>query len=246
MRVQRAAREFSYPSTPDIAAATRAGLQRKHSVTRPWVRAIAAILLAILAGMVFVPEIRAGVLEFLRIGAVRIFFDPSAAPATDAQPAPTFATPTVALNRDALDAAERALDSPILLPSYPPEVGLPDSLTIVDTPLTLITFIWNTGDEAGSEAQLVLQMIGARTEVRKYGVPDAVQVSVNGELGVWLDTPHDLEIRDTSGRSIALSWLVQFNVLVWMENSITYRLETDLPLTDAILIAESLQPVDLE
>jgi hypothetical protein len=37
--------------------------------------------------------------------------------------------------------------------------------------------------------------------------------------------------------------LINGHVLIWEEGNITYRLETALPLEEAIKIAESLQPI---
>jgi hypothetical protein len=136
--------------------------------------------------------------------------------------------------------AEQVLGSPLYLPAYPADLGTPDALSIERSPVSVVTLIWY--DSAGRQVQLVLQMIGARTEVAKYGVPDALHVSVNGELAVWLDTPHTAEIQDTNGEIIrGLSWLVRTNVLVWMANDITYRIETERSLQETIQIAESLR-----
>lgn len=147
-------------------------------------------------------------------------------------------------DRESFLAAEQALGAPIALPSHPSDLGLPDSVAIERNPVVLVTCIWNEAD--GDEARLVLQMIGAQTEILKYGVPHAVQVSVNSEMAVWLDTPHTAQIQTTGGRAIGLSWLVQSNVLVWIVNGVTYRIETELPLPDALRLAESLQPFALE
>ncbi|MEW5988128.1 MAG: hypothetical protein AB1791_15965 [Chloroflexota bacterium] len=86
-QVQDVARAFAYPPTPDIARAVgrRVVVARRPSVltpTRPRVRlawAVVALLIALVALMT-VPQVRAAVLEFLQIGAIRIFFS---------QPTPT-------------------------------------------------------------------------------------------------------------------------------------------------------------
>lgn len=238
MRLQRAARAFVYPPTPDIARATRMALHTRRRVAPVWLRLAAALLFIAALAFFFVPGIRAGVVEFLRVGAVRILFNTPlpASPVPDSVPFELPAPP----NPARLQEAAQALSTPIYLPSYPPDLGMPDALSIERSPISLVTLIWY--DSSGDEIQLVLQMIGAQTEVAKYGVPDARHVSVNGEFAVWIDTPHSAEIQDTNGNLIrGLSWLVKSNVLVWMEGGITYRLETDAALADAIQIAESLR-----
>jgi hypothetical protein len=37
--------------------------------------------------------------------------------------------------------------------------------------------------------------------------------------------------------------LIKGHVLIWEQEEITYRLETDLPLEEAVRVAESLQPL---
>jgi hypothetical protein len=235
MRVSNAARGFPYPPTPDIATATRTALRPTPRLRRTYLRAAAVIVLVILASILIVPEIRAGVLEFLRIGAVRIFFSLSEAP-THLPDTPTGTSVAT------LEDAERVLGAAILLPSYPPDLGLPDSVSIVGDDIPVATLIWYEQD--GGAVRLVLQMIGNEGDIVKRGLPNATSVEVNGEHALWLSVPHMVEIRDAEGRPIlAMSWLIQSNVLVWVEGAITYRLETSEPLDEAIAIAESLQPV---
>ena len=40
---------------------------------------------------------------------------------------------------------------------------------------------------------------------------------------------------------MALRRLVEGNVLLWEQDGVTYRLETELPLDEAIKVAESLE-----
>lgn len=237
MHVQHTARAFPYPATPDIAGVTRAALRPPPRKARMWLRAAAVIALALLAGMLFVPEIRAGVLEFLRVGAVRIFFT-SSTPAPTGIPG-TQSSETTEANSVTLEDAERVLGVPIRLPSYPADLGMPDTVSIEDDRVAVVTLVWHMPNT--DDARLVLQMIGAGVEVAKYGLPDAVQVSVNGEIAVWLETPHFIEMTDSDGRIISdTSWLIQSHVLVWVDQSITYRLETAQRLSEALQIAESL------
>ena len=64
------------------------------------------------------------------------------------------------------------------------------------------------------------------------------ETTVNGRPAVWAVGPYlvhllngDLDIRR----------LIDGNVLIWVEDGLTYRLETDLPLEEAVRIAESLK-----
>ncbi len=74
--LQAAAHDFPYPLTPDIARAVRQRLAmepRQAAMRRMRLAWAAAIAVLILAGLLAVPQVRAAVLEALRIGAIRIF-----------------------------------------------------------------------------------------------------------------------------------------------------------------------------
>jgi hypothetical protein len=63
------------------------------------------------------------------------------------------------------------------------------------------------------------------------------ETTVNGQYALWVKGSHMLEIQGNDYQSLRL---VDGNVLIWEVGSITYRLETDLSMEEAIRIAESL------
>lgn len=83
------ATSFPYPETPDIASS----IGRRQPTRRPLrVRLVWAALLLILisAGMMAVPPIRAAVVDFLQVGAIRIWrVEPTPAPTPQATPLPS-------------------------------------------------------------------------------------------------------------------------------------------------------------
>ena len=66
------------------------------------------------------------------------------------------------------------------------------------------------------------------------------QTSVNGERAFWAVGPYPLRL---SNGNLDFTRLIQGHVLIWAADDITYRLETALPLEEAVNIAESLQPI---
>ena len=64
--------------------------------------------------------------------------------------------------------------------------------------------------------------------------------TVNGQRAIWAVGPYPLRIRDGD---LQFMRLIEGHVLIWTENNITYRLETDLSLEETIKIAESLEPI---
>jgi hypothetical protein len=77
-RLIAAGRAFPYPSTPDIASAVSSHLRAlpARQPTKSFARRMAwalVVVIALLAGLLAVPPVRAQVLEFLQIGVIRIF-----------------------------------------------------------------------------------------------------------------------------------------------------------------------------
>jgi hypothetical protein len=66
---------------------------------------------------------------------------------------------------------------------------------------------------------------------------------VKGEKATWLMGPHILlEYQRVGSNETQLRRLINGNVLVWEENGITYRLQTnDVSMTEAVKVAESLK-----
>jgi len=73
-RLLAVARTFSYPPTPDVSGAVLRRLPRRHAARTRRTLAAVGILMALLLTILFaVPQVRAAVLDWIRIGAVRIF-----------------------------------------------------------------------------------------------------------------------------------------------------------------------------
>jgi hypothetical protein len=80
MRVQNVAKAFPYPPTPDIAARLN---RRRRASTRRYAQVAAILVIALvgIASLMTVPEIRAQVLAFFRIGAVEVIVTTATPPA---------------------------------------------------------------------------------------------------------------------------------------------------------------------
>ena len=71
------------------------------------------------------------------------------------------------------------------------------------------------------------------------------ETTVDGNRAVWTEGEHVLQMQNGDYQPVRL---VTGSVLVWTEESesgsITYRLESTLPLEEAVRIAESLQEAE--
>jgi hypothetical protein len=220
----------------------------------------AILLLLLLAITLTVPPVRAAVLEFLQIGAIRIFqIAPTPAPSPTLPPveqtppvglAP--ASPTVTslptpvdivslldlAGRTSLEEARQKAAFPLRLPTYPPDLGAPSHVFMQDMGGEMIVLVW-TDPEQPDQVRLSLHAIAPGSWAGEKVTPLVVQeTTVNGQPAAWTVGPYLLYLRT---RDLELRRLIDGHVLVWTQDDVTYRLETSLPLDEAIRIAESLQ-----
>ena len=66
------------------------------------------------------------------------------------------------------------------------------------------------------------------------------ETTVNGRYAAWAVGPYPVRF---SNGDLDFVRLVDGHVLIWTDGEITYRLETELDLEDAVRVAESLEPV---
>lgn len=227
IEMQNIARHFPYPQTPELSK----GLNVSHSAYvnfRRWAQAV-AIFALVLIGLMAVPGIRAAVLEFLRIGAVEIHF--TDVPMNTAEPTP-LASALDLPGETTLEAARERFNYPIPLPSYPLDLGAPSHVYAFDG---VVVLVWL--DQDGRD-WLVLNLIPSDLDANKYFIWEPEYASVNGQPAVWLANPH---LNEFFGREMTVRRMIAASVLVWEQGDMTYRLETDLPMDEAIRIAESLE-----
>lgn len=257
-RLRETAASLAYPETPDIAGAVQARLaereeRRKTPIAgRPrlsWGMAMLMAIVLLATGLLAVPGVRAAVIEFIRVGAIQIFLPEPTPQATEA-PAGAMLPPTaVDLSASLFDPAKAvdlataraAVNFPLKLPTYPPDLGEPDTVYIHDVvwPPTVV-MVWQEPDGPDAPAQMSLYQIGAEQYAQK-GAEIVEETMVSGQQAFWLQGPHYFRLENDEIQP----WLfVDGNVLVWWSaEGMTYRLESHLTQAEAQRVAESLQPV---
>ena len=232
-RIQALAAGFRYPPTPDIA--TRMRQAQPLPIRRPRLAWAIAIVLVIAAGLLAVPSVRAAVVEIVRLGAVRIFLG-----------GPTPLPPTGHLSlselpgETTLEAARASAAIPIRIPTYPVDLGPPDRVFLVREFGGIVVLVWANPDYPDF-ARLALFEIPPGPMVNKLFPERIRSTSVAGRPAIWSTGDHFVEVIVEGQREQVL---VQGNVLIWSLEGVTYRLETDLPLEEAIRIAESLEALE--
>ena len=261
-QISSIAKRLDYPRTPDVAGSVMRRLSAKGTGGRGQGRFISrrlawslAVLLVLFSSLMLIPPARAAILEFIQIGIVRIFRS-EAAPVTPPQAVPSARVPLTAtpaptpqslipiLERLAgersLEGAQQIVDYPILLPSYPPELGEPDRVFVQDAEGAMTILIW-IDPENPAQVLMSLHMIPSGSWAVEKMNPALVQeTTVNGQRAIWAVGPYPLQF---SNGDLDFVRLIDGHVLIWANGEVTYRLETNLDLEEAVKVAESLEPV---
>ncbi|MBI3169462.1 MAG: DUF4367 domain-containing protein [Chloroflexi bacterium] len=254
-QIANIAKGMGYPPTPDIAGFVSTRLRPARSprlISRPFDSAQGKLLawsltivLILLFSLLLIPPARAAILEFIQIGIVRIFPQTSE-PTAEAMPQiPVTATPGSSLpffetiaGKTTLEAAQERVNYAILLPTYPSDLGEPDYVYIQNAEGDMTILVWLDPQDP-ENVLLSLHFIPKGSWAITKTSPTVIEeTSVNGQRAVWAVGPYPLQF---SNGDLEFTRLIDGNVLIWEGDDITYRLETDLSIEEAIKIAESLK-----
>ncbi len=137
-----------------------------------------------------------------------------------------------------LESARNIVDFPIPLPTYPADLGQPDRVFVQDAGGWMVILVW-IDPQQPDQVQMSLHLIeeGSWT-IQKYQPEIIQETTVNDQRAIWTVGDYPLILRNGDAQ---FTRMIDGHVLIWEENKITYRLETDLSLEEAVRIAESLQ-----
>jgi len=229
-----------YPPTPPIAASVRRELEgRGRARSSPYWRArlawAAAIALVAFAALLLIsPGVREAVARFLGLDTVRIEYV-ATLPSPTIQPTP--ARPLA--GETTLDQAQAQAHFDLRLPTYPTNLGEPVSVYFQDF-----------GPENPQARQAILiypdfTLYEAQGWVYFKSIDSSTlleEIEVNGARGLWLSGgEHFVQVQTSAGRANVEPRRVEGNVLAWEAGGVTYRLETQLPLEEAVRIAAALR-----
>lgn len=252
------AKGLDYPRTPDIAGSVMTrlrGTARPRFLSRRLVWAL-TIILILCSSLMLIPPARAAIIEFIQIGVVRIFRaepTPLAPPTQEssstvvtmtATPGPT-SRPLIPLLENlagemTLDEAQKAVNYQILLPAYPPDLGKPDRIFVQEAEGKMTILVW-IDPQKPTRVSMSLHLIPPGSwAIDKFDPALVQETSVKGQRAIWAVGPYPLRLRNDD---LQYTRLIDGRVLIWKEGDLTYRLETDLSLEEALKVAESLQPI---
>lgn len=235
--------------TPAATAGSPGGLPRRRTPAplgrpRAWRRWMSLAAMVLLALLLLTPQVRAGVGNVIRIGAVRI----GLAPAGSAVPTPPYSgpvpTPLPSLldlaGATTLDQARTHAGFPVRLPAYPPDLGPPQYVFLQNLAGPAVALVW-VDPAHSSTVQLALFELSSDVYIYKSGATTVTETTVNGQRALWTEGPYLVQVVQNGQVTYATRVLVHGHALIWTEGSITYRLETTTSLDEATKIAESLR-----
>ncbi|HUE99986.1 MAG TPA: hypothetical protein VMN99_12085 [Anaerolineales bacterium] len=253
---------LDYPRTPDIAESVMVRLSsssksegRPRFISRRLAWSLTVILI-LFSSLMLIPPARAAIIEFIQIGIVRIFraeptpltpphqeFPSTMVPVT-ATPGAT-SQPLIPILENlagemTLEEAQQTVNYPILLPSHPPDLGQPDRVFVQEADGDMTILVWMDPQQP-DDVLMSLHLVPEGSWAIEKVSPTIIQeTTVNGQRAIWAVGPYPIRF---SNGNLDFVRLVDGRVLIWVEGDMTYRLETDLSLEEAINVAESLAPI---
>lgn len=237
-RLSAIAARAEYPATPSLrpkVLAAIADTHRPHAMrTRgplAFAAAVAAIVLAGAVAAIALPDSRDAVADFFGIEGSTIEFTPS----TPGLPPPDDIGSAGAASPSTLAAASDALQSPLPLPA---DAGEPAAVYIVRYGAQNVAVL------RYDEFDLWIARLESQWSFGKDAPPGVTvqDTFVADEPARWISGgTHFVAVLDRFGERIEGSdRAVEANTLIWNDGGTFFRIETQLPLSDARRIAESL------
>jgi hypothetical protein len=261
--------QIAWPAAPDVRVRVLVRIQATPRRTAWWrfawsprygfAPAIATILLALIAVLVFSPEARATATDILRLRGVQIFRGPvptpsptpSRSPGAVETPAPTV-DPRSLGQLVTLDEARARAGFALVVPRDP-ALGTPDAVYVrAVTGSTAVSFAYGARAGIPVSAQLGLSALvtelGGHVEPGLLGkvVPPGTTLellTVNGGRGAWIEgQPHEVFFTTTGGQSFVQDSLrLAGNTLIWEQDGIVMRLEAQVDRATALRIAATFR-----
>jgi len=214
LALRQLAGDLDWPAQPSLTPRVAARLRApsRRRLGRPLALAF-ALLGAALAVALAVPPARSAILDFFGLGGVEIRRVETVPPLPAERVAPGIRVP--------LDEARNSVDFDVVVPEGHRSVYLLDGI---------VTFVWPD--------RLLMELRGDELLLKKVVEQDSTiqWLDVNGYPAVWIEgAPHGLFLPGGEARLAG-------NVLIWVRNGVTFRLEGELARERAVELAGTLTP----
>lgn len=234
------ASEIDWPEGSDLAPRVAVRIATVQRRPRRWLALVATAIAVVL--FLLTPSGQEAMAWLLRVSGIRVELSESQVPL---QPPTTLVGGTEITLGEAERAVGFDLEAPESLP--PPDSvqllrwGGGQQVAMVWSDSEQLPEVFNTGVgllliqfEARLDEQLLLKEAPEATDIEP--------VEVNGDLGYFLSgAPHTVYFENPDGMIANDTIRLSANVLIWMSNGVTYRMESTLDLEESIEIAETLR-----
>jgi hypothetical protein len=231
-RLRTLGAEISFPATPELilVGATEPRRRPRRLVAVGIALAVVAVCFgAVLAAS---PSARSGLRDLFGIGSVRVI---------RLDEAPPGGGRLVPFGRSvSIAEAKRAVTFELRLPESID--GRPPSRVYLDRTVGggLVSVVW-----CCSRRIVLSELLGNGIDFLQKSVGPATtieEVTVDGKPGLWVEgADHVLRIIDTDDTFKERAVRVSGGVLIWVERSVTFRLEGELTQAEALAIASRLR-----
>jgi hypothetical protein len=230
-RLRTLGAEIAFPVTPPLIVAAAPELRRRPRRLIAVSLTLAVIAVAFGVVLAASPSARSGLRDLFGIGGVRVV-RVGEAPRETGRLEPFG-------DRVSLAEAERAVAFGIRLPV---SIGQPPSRVYLDRTVGggLVSIVWCCSPRIvlseflGNGVGFLQKSVGPATTIE--------EVSVDGKRGLWVEgSDHVLRLVDTNGTFRERAMSVRGGVLIWVDGSVTIRLEGELSRAQALAIARHVR-----
>jgi hypothetical protein len=192
----------------------------------------------LLGTLLAVPQTRAAIAAILHVGVVTIIPTAPTPGANEPTPLPSILG---LAGRTTLADAQRRTPFSIRLPTYPADLGAPQYVYLQNLDGSAVMLVW-VDPQDPDRVRMALNELSSDSYVFKIAPQVVQETQVHGQRALWTTGPYLLQIGSVTDQRNALRRLVTAShTLIWTEGDITYRLESDASLEEAVRIAESLR-----
>lgn len=254
---------LAWPETPDLAGGARARTEqepgaRRFSLVawpgrRAWLAA-AALVMLLLAFLALFPEARTAIADRLGLPGVVIRW------VDEPLPAPSPVGTRLLLGRAVtLEEARGAVGYEVHVPTQEEFAEPPEVYLLGRGEDAMVSFVYPPRpdlpeDEISGVGALMSQFPGETSEAfigkglgggEGTAAPVLENVLVNGREGYWISGAHGVYLACTDDRNCREErYRLAGNVLLWVQDGMTFRLESALSREEALAVAESVRVVE--
>jgi hypothetical protein len=236
-RLAAAAEIIDWPVT-DLTARVRASVVIPTRRPRMWLRVAVVGVLVVITLAVATPWGRQAVADLFGITGITIRWGDTGLIGSELELG----------DRVTVESASESVVFPLLVPGDAPDAVYHDD----STDQGVVHMVWAAGERLPAAASTDVGVLYSQFAVRGTEMfmktldasSEVSEVTVRGQNGFWIDGAEHFVVFWDDSAPVEVTGRLAANVLAWVENGVTHRIETTGDLQVALDMAESLRPLD--